>query len=112
MTAWVIVYWDTLCHSDQQSLPSSLPVRQRVGLPSHWMHFQTLSLAWRVAMLTAEHTALPVLKVRRVEGDVRGAWLLSSLRAMASCPLPAVVLSNESLWQLSTKCFSAFPHLV
>ena len=37
-------YWDALCHSDQQSLPSSLPVRQRVGLPSHWMHCQTLSL--------------------------------------------------------------------
>ena len=65
----------------------------------------TLSPAWRVTMLTAEHTALPVVMVRRVEGDVRGTWLLCSLRATASCPLPAVVLSNESLCQLSTKCF-------
>ena len=56
-------------------------------------------------MLTAEHAALPVVMVRRVEGDVRGTWLLCSLRATASCPLPAVVLSNESLCQLSTKSF-------
>ena len=93
-----------MCHTFQQSVPSSLPVRHNVGqlaLPL------TLPSARGVVHLLTVHTPLPwvVLGEMLWSRRVCNRGMNCSMSGGSACPLLAVVVTNEGLGQFQAKFF-------